>query len=228
MLIHTDQKPFQCDSCEQSFRQKQLLKRHVNLFHNPDYVPPTPKEKTHACPNCDRRFRHKGNLIRHMAWHDPESAVHKEAMALKIGRQKKLTIDEKEEDEIYSGEEDEDPMEYDEEEEEEEEEMDIFGTDSLDDPLIEPGERLLAVAGEDGQQFVVVEVVNSEGTPIEQSEHDTDSFILPTDEEVLLTLQNSKKLLEEPQEDMSNCFGFMVCNALSITLYLECAAKRNT
>ena len=43
MLIHTDQKPFQCDACEQSFRQKQLLKRHQNLYHNPNYVPPTPK-----------------------------------------------------------------------------------------------------------------------------------------------------------------------------------------
>lgn len=203
MLIHTDQKPFQCESCDQSFRQKQLLKRHVNLFHNPDYVPPTPKEKTHACPNCERRFRHKGNLIRHMAWHDPESAVHKDALALKIGRQKKLQMMDGKTEDIYSDEEDE--LEYD----EEEEEMDIFGTESLDDPLIESGERLLAVAGEDGQQFVVVEVVNADGQTMEQSEHDPDSFMLPTDEEVLLTLQNSKKLLEEPQEDMSNCFGFM-------------------
>ena len=30
MMIHTDQTPFQCDDCYQSFRQKQLLKRHKN------------------------------------------------------------------------------------------------------------------------------------------------------------------------------------------------------
>ncbi|KAJ6220842.1 hypothetical protein RDWZM_006654 [Blomia tropicalis] len=73
MLIHTDQKPFTCDVCALSFRQKQLLKRHKNLYHNPNYVPPTPKEKTHECSQCKKAFRHKGNLIRHMTLHDPES-----------------------------------------------------------------------------------------------------------------------------------------------------------
>lgn len=58
MLIHTDQKPYQCDHCFQSFRQKQLLKRHCNLYHNPSYVPPPPQEKTHQCPECERPFRY--------------------------------------------------------------------------------------------------------------------------------------------------------------------------
>ena len=34
---------FQCDQCDQSFRQRQLLRRHQNLYHNPTYVPPMPK-----------------------------------------------------------------------------------------------------------------------------------------------------------------------------------------
>lgn len=74
LLIHTDQKPFVCTDCNQSFRQKQLLKRHINLYHNPDYVQPTPKEKTHTCSACEKAFRHKGNLIRHMAQHDPDAS----------------------------------------------------------------------------------------------------------------------------------------------------------
>ncbi|CAG0902626.1 unnamed protein product [Cyprideis torosa] len=34
MLIHQDLKPFLCDQCSQSFRKKQLLKRHLKLHHS--------------------------------------------------------------------------------------------------------------------------------------------------------------------------------------------------
>lgn len=72
MLIHTDEKPFVCEMCDQSFRQKQLLKRHINHYHEPNYQPPEPKAKTNQCPHCDRSFCHKGNLMRHMAVHDKD------------------------------------------------------------------------------------------------------------------------------------------------------------
>lgn len=71
-------------------RQKQLLRRHQNLYHNPDYVPKPPKEKTHTCHSCHRTFAHKGNLMRHLAVHDPDSGHHEKALALKLGRQKKV------------------------------------------------------------------------------------------------------------------------------------------
>ena len=44
-----DQKPFECDQCDQSFRQRQLLKRHQNLYHNPNYVAPEPKVYLFLC-----------------------------------------------------------------------------------------------------------------------------------------------------------------------------------
>ncbi|XP_023224085.1 zinc finger protein 37-like isoform X1 [Centruroides sculpturatus] len=88
MLIHTDQKPFCCDQCDQSFRQKQLLRRHKNLYHDPSYVPPLPKEKTHECCECGKSFRHKGNLIRHMAVHDPDASAAEKEEALRIGEPK--------------------------------------------------------------------------------------------------------------------------------------------
>ena len=71
-FIPSGEKPFECDECDQSFRQKQLLKRHKNLYHTPDYLPRPPREKTHECGECDKAFAHKGNLIRHLATHDPE------------------------------------------------------------------------------------------------------------------------------------------------------------
>lgn len=74
------------------YRQKQLLRRHQNLYHNPNYEPKPPKEKTHTCHECKRTFAHNGNLIRHLAVHDPESGHHERAYALKIGRQRKIKI----------------------------------------------------------------------------------------------------------------------------------------
>ena len=72
-LYDVNQYHQRCDECDQSFRQKQLLKRHKNLYHNPEYVAPQPKEKTHECPHCQKSFRHKGNLMRHLAIHDPDA-----------------------------------------------------------------------------------------------------------------------------------------------------------
>lgn len=88
MLVHTDQKPFKCDECELCFRQKQLLKRHKNLYHNPDYVKPEPKEKTHICGVCFKAFRHKGNLMRHYVIHDPDASASDKEFAFMLGAPK--------------------------------------------------------------------------------------------------------------------------------------------
>lgn len=104
-----------------------MLRRHQNLYHNPNYVPPTPRDKQHDCSECGRSFRHKGNLIRHMAIHDPESAIHERALALKMGRQKRIQI------------------------------IDGQQVEVMED---EDGHtQVLAVEGEDGQQYVVLEVI---------------------------------------------------------------------
>jgi uncharacterized Zn-finger protein len=140
MLVHTDQKPYQCELCDQAFRQKQLLRRHQNLYHNPNYVPPQPRDKQHECSECGRSFRHKGNLIRHMAIHDPESSAHERALALKIGRQKRIQIIDGQQVEVLDDEEDEDET------------------------------QVLAVEGEDGQQYVVLEVIQlQDGDGTEQT-----------------------------------------------------------
>lgn len=170
MLVHTDQKPFQCPQCDQAFRQKQLLKRHVNLYHDPNYIAPTPKEKTHVCPSCDRQFRHKGNLIRHMALHDPDSTVREHAMALKVGRKKRIQIINGQQVEEYIGDDDDEEEEEEEEYEGEESYMEGEDEDSMErDDLTESimaaktkkQEAQIAI-GEDGQRYMVVEVINME------------------------------------------------------------------
>ncbi|XP_046997162.1 transcriptional repressor CTCFL isoform X2 [Schistocerca americana] len=235
MLIHTDQKPYQCDQCDQngekinlclqSFRQKQLLRRHQNLYHNPNYVPPPPREKTHECPECGRPFRHKGNLIRHMAVHDPESSAQEKALALKLGRQKKIQIIDGQQVEVMAGEDE------DEDDEDSESEM-------------------MAVEGQDGQQYVVLEVIqlqdgdgddqtvavvtgdpnhiqghnvgihagDSDDEGILSTQHIATESSLTDDEDVIHTLQGSRKLSRkdalairkriESEKDVQTCFGF--------------------
>lgn len=92
-------------------------------------------------------FAHKGNLIRHLAVHDPDSGHHERALALKIGRQRKVKFIEEE------------PM------------RDIRVVDSSDaaemmklglsNNELKRGE-LVTVADGDGQQYVVLEVIQLE------------------------------------------------------------------
>nr|CAI5853666.1 unnamed protein product [Callosobruchus analis] len=218
ILIHTDQKPYQCDSCDQSFRQKQLLRRHQNLYHNPEYVPPAPREKTHECPECSRAFRHKGNLIRHMALHDPDPDIQRKQMELKLGRQKKIQMIDGQQVEVVPG----GQMcgiNSEGEEEDEEDEIDM-----------------MAVEGADGQQYVVLEVIQladgEERTMVVSGGADGSTAAAEllgegvldendlNDEDVLKALETArvvttKKEVEDEEiveekvsNDMKNCFGF--------------------
>jgi len=204
MLIHTDQKPYQCDQCDQSFRQKQLLKRHQNLYHNPAYVPPPPKEKTHECPECSRSFRHKGNLIRHMALHDPESTEQAKAIALKIGRQKKIQVIDGQRVEVLTG------------ESEDEEDPDLEGEG-------------IPMTGDDGQHYVVLEVIqlpdDGSGTSqgvVQLPGTNGDEFshqniaILPSileegnmlGSEMTTTGVSQEQIRIKKEQERANCFGF--------------------
>uniref|UniRef100_A0A336MFE1 CSON000821 protein n=1 Tax=Culicoides sonorensis TaxID=179676 RepID=A0A336MFE1_CULSO len=196
LLIHTDQKPFQCEQCDQAFRQKQLLKRHFNLYHNQEYVAPAPKEKTHVCPTCSRPFRHKGNLIRHMAIHDPDAEVHKISQELKEGRQKRIQIIDGQEVVTHV------KAENDTEDEDE---------DSMD---MEQEEQVVRIEGEDGHQYVVLEVIQmqnqgetaEEGTSSNVDRLMNDDFLL-NDELPETTLADPIKT-EKLGDDNNDCFGF--------------------
>ncbi|XP_026741535.1 transcriptional repressor CTCFL-like [Trichoplusia ni] len=222
LLKHTDEKPFACDLCDQSFRQKQLLRRHQNLYHNPNYVPKPPKEKSHTCHECNRMFAHKGNLIRHLAVHDPESGHQERALALKIGRQTKVKFIDGE---IMK---------------------DMRGPQSPNDGTnlmkIELGNKelkrgeLVTVADGDGQQYVVLEVIQLEDGTEQQVAVVAPEFIDPEDEgeeedledEEEDEMEERKYRVKETEAERSiklekevdTCFGFDVSNEhLSITVH---------
>ncbi|XP_069364846.1 transcriptional repressor CTCF-like isoform X2 [Maniola hyperantus] len=205
MLKHTDEKPFVCDQCDQSFRQKQLLRRHQNLYHNPNYEPKPPKEKTHTCHECKRTFAHKGNLIRHLAIHDPDSGHQERALALRLGRQKKIKFVDGN---VKTDDSDNEPEEI--------MKLDLGGNQ------LERGE-LLTVADNDGQQYVVLEVIQAEDgeTQIvsaadyeeeeeEEEEEDEDDEELDK-KEIIYEQIKPKGMMERTiklESDVDTCFGF--------------------
>lgn len=201
LLIHTDQKPYMCTFCDQSFRQKQLLKRHENIYHNPDYVATTPKEKCHKCPTCKKTFRHKGNLMRHMASHDPniKQENHKNGTVSQI-RFKRENEDEDEE--FYEGEED-----------EEEEEMEQEMGDNPDDGYVVVEVIQMANGGEElgDEQYVDEDVVEEDMNEMEEilEEEEGHNFTLDEhiDDEVIMSLKQTPRHQGDDQ-DISSFIGF--------------------
>ena len=146
----------------------------------------TAKPQMHECPECGRSFRHKGNLIRHMALHDPDSTVQEKAIALKIGRQKKIQIIDGQQVEVYTGGHDavdeDGELLYNEADFEDEEEEDLVtGTphEAAANAAMEAykaqhqgdskagivagtsssSNEMVSVEGQDGQHYVVLEVI---------------------------------------------------------------------
>jgi len=131
---------------------------------------------------------------------------------LKIGRQKKIQIIDGQHVEVLTGEDDEDEEEYEDE-------------DDLDDELVggHPGEhqKMMAVQGQDGQQYVVLEVIqlpeNNGGATNSSEQNDVKPKInivsksaTPTKKISVATptTSSTKMISEQKKADISNAFGF--------------------
>ena len=83
-MIHTDDKPFQCEECESKFNRKDRLVHHKNLKHSS--IEPA------ACSECGKTFSHMGNLTRHLVIHTDEKPFPFDKCESKFNRKDKLGL----------------------------------------------------------------------------------------------------------------------------------------
>ena len=57
MRTHTNERPYECDVCDNAFRESAALKTHMRMHTN---------EKPYECDVCEKRFTRASNLKRHM------------------------------------------------------------------------------------------------------------------------------------------------------------------
>ena len=58
LIIHSGEKPFKCDLCEQKFTKKAYLKSHLKIHTG---------EKPFKCEYCETEFTEKCNLKKHIS-----------------------------------------------------------------------------------------------------------------------------------------------------------------
>ncbi|XP_035713321.1 gastrula zinc finger protein XlCGF8.2DB [Folsomia candida] len=59
LVSHTEEKPFRCVECDQTFGQKHHLARHEKNVHR--------KLKDFACPECAKKFGRRSHMVRHLS-----------------------------------------------------------------------------------------------------------------------------------------------------------------
>lgn len=82
MIIHTNERPWNCDLCDKAYKRKEKLKQHIAKFHE--------NRTDYECPVCPEEFFRNETLRQHLVKCHPEYELPPKGTTLHKAKEKKF------------------------------------------------------------------------------------------------------------------------------------------